>query len=165
MDNTEAQPSTELPGNVLPSLTGEYLNGRKANLPSDAKGKVALLLFGFSYSSRFPVEQWAARWEDKYGLDARVAFYEIPMIGGLARLGKPFIDRGMRRGTPPEKHANVITVYSRTGPWKKLLQVTDDKLAYVVLIDAQGVVRQSFSGPYSEAAFNDLTKVVRSLLP
>lgn len=165
MESEQAQPSTKLVGIVLPSLKGEYLTGRKADLPADATGKIALLLFGFSYSSRFSVEQWAARWEDKYGSDPSLTFYEIPMIGRLARLGKHFIDRGMRRGTPPEKHAHVITVYGRTRNWKKLLQVTDDKLAYVVLIDVGGKVRWSFCGSYSEATFNGLSKVVQSLLP
>ena len=44
----------------------------------------------------------------------RVTFFEIPMIGGLARMGKWFIDSGMRRGTPKADHENVITVYGGT---------------------------------------------------
>ena len=43
-----------------------------------------------------------------------MTFFEIPMIGGLARMGKWFIDSGMRRGTPKADHENVITVYGGT---------------------------------------------------
>lgn len=49
-----------------------------------------------------------------------VTFFEVPMIGGLATLGRWFIDRGMRSGTPVELHDRVITVDTGTGDWKGL---------------------------------------------
>ncbi len=96
-----ATPVAELSvGSPLPGLQGEFLTGRAAVLPQAASGRVALLLLGFTYDSRFAVEAWAKEFRKQFGLDPRVTFYEIPMIGGLARLGKWFIDGGMRRGTP-----------------------------------------------------------------
>lgn len=104
-------------GGELPELRGEYLSGRRAILPKDASGRVALLLFGFTYQSRFAVEAWAKRFRGDFEKNPQVTFYEIPMIGGMARLGKWFIDSGMRRGTPKADHENVITVYGGTDPW------------------------------------------------
>lgn len=43
-------------GETLPELKGEFLTGRAAVLPTAASGRVALLLIGFSYDSRFQVE-------------------------------------------------------------------------------------------------------------
>jgi hypothetical protein len=37
------------------------------------------------------------------------------MIGGLGTLGRWFIDRGMRKGTPMELRDHVITVYRGAG--------------------------------------------------
>ena len=73
-------------GEGLPELRGEYLSGRKAILPQDASGRVALLLFGFSYQSRFAVEAWTKRFRGDFEKNPLVTFYEIPMIGGMARL-------------------------------------------------------------------------------
>jgi len=87
-------------GDPLPKLRGEFLTGRTADLPQAASGRVALLLLGFTYDSRFAVEAWARRFREQFETDSRVTFYEIPMIGGLARLGKWFIDSGMRRAPP-----------------------------------------------------------------
>src|SRR4051812_18635331 len=87
-------------GDRLPELRGEFLSGRPAVLPDAAAGKVALLLLGFSYDSRFAVEAWGKKFRAQFETDPRVTFYEIPVIGGLARLGKWFIDSGMRKGTP-----------------------------------------------------------------
>ena len=87
-------------GDPLPTLRGEFLTGRTAVLPQAAAGRVALLLLGFSYDSRFAVEAWAGKFREQFHRDPRVTFYEIPMIGGLAWMGKWFIESGMRRGTP-----------------------------------------------------------------
>jgi len=98
-------------GERLPVLRGEFLTGREAVLPQAAYGRVALLLLGFTYESRYSVEAWAARFREQFHSDPRVTFYEVPMIGGLARLAKWFIDSGMRRGTPRGDYEHVITVY------------------------------------------------------
>ena len=50
-----------------------------------------------------PGTRWkpgAKRFRQEFEKNPKVTFYEIPMIGGMARLGKWFIDSGMRRGTP-----------------------------------------------------------------
>lgn len=149
----------------LPTLRGEYLSGRKAELPKDASGKMALLLMGFSYQSRFAVEAWTKRFREDFEKDTRVTFYEIPMIGGMARMGKWFIDSGMRRGTPKSDHENVITVYGGTDVWKKSLNVGDESLAYLILLDPTGRIVWRHDGKYDLAQYELLAKELRSKLP
>jgi len=150
-------------GENLPELRGEYLSGRKAILPKDAAGRVALLLVGFSYQSRFAVEAWTKRFREDFGKNPQVTFYEIPMIGGLARLGKWFIDSGMRRGTPQADHEHVITVYGGTEPWKQRLAVTAEDFAYLVLVDQKGIVAWRHAGPFEETSYQSLALEVRKL--
>ena len=148
-------------GAGLPDLRGEYLSGRKAALPKDASGRVALLLFGFSYQSRFAVDAWTKRFRQEFEKNQQVTFYEIPMIGGMARLGKWFIDSGMRRGTPKVDHENVITVYGGTEPWKQRLGVKIEDSAYLVVLDQKGNVAWRHSGPFEEAQYEALAAQVR----
>jgi hypothetical protein len=153
-------------GDTLPTLEGNFLTGRDAVLPAAAHGRVALLALGFTYGSRDAVEAWVGRYRRAFAADsAAVTFYEIPMIGGLGRLGKPFINRGMRGATPVALHENVITVYGGTGPWKERLGFEDQRRdeAYLVLIDRAGVARWIHGGPFDEAAFRELEGVVRGL--
>jgi hypothetical protein len=146
-------------GDPFPRLEGEFLTGRKAVLPEAAEGRLALVLMGFTYNSRFQVEAWAE--EVKPGLVARddATFYEVPVIGGMARLGKWFIDSGMRRGTPRELHENVITVWGGVDRWKRLMGFSPraEHDAYVALIGGDGRVRWLHRGPPSEAALEALT--------
>jgi hypothetical protein len=122
-------------GDQLPPLKGEFLSGRTAVLPHAASGRVGLLMLGFTYDSRFQVEAWAKRFRQDFGAKPAFTFFEIPMIGGMARMGKWFIDSGMRRGTPKTDHENVITVYGGTDDWKLRVGLNDPKAACLVLID------------------------------
>jgi hypothetical protein len=150
-------------GDVFPDLTGEFLTGRKATLPAAAQGRVAMVALGFSYGSRFAVEQWSKRFRAEFSGNPRATFYEVPMIGGMGRIGRVFIDRGMRKGTQRELHENVITVYGGTGPWKERLAVSDDKWAYLALIDGRGVVRWLHAGLFDEGHFREMAAIARQL--
>ncbi len=153
------------PGQPLPPLQGEFLSGRKATLPDAARGKLSLYLIGFSYDSRFPVEAWAARFKKDYLSRPGITFFEVPIIGGLGMLGKPFIDSGMRRGTPPTLHENVLTVYGGAGALRKAFAVKNDKHAVVVLCDREGFAQWIWEGPFGEARYNSLQSPIDRLLP
>jgi hypothetical protein len=147
-------------GQRLPELRGEFLTERKAVLPEAASGRTALLLLGFTYDSRFAVEDWAKHFGERFRGRPDVTFYEIPMIGGIARLGKWFIDSGMRKGTPREAHENVITVYGGTDAWKKRTGYKDPKAAYLILINAAGDVVWRHQGGFDTKALDSLAAVV-----
>jgi len=157
-----AQPMSELPvGSVLPVLKGEYLNGKKALLPDDVKGRQALLLMGFTYDSRYDVEAWAKAFRAQRIPDERVTFFEIPMIGGMGRMAKWFIDGGMRRGTPKEDHGHVITIYGAPDYWKNLAGMKNEKLACVILLNSDGAVQWKHSAGFSDAALAELMTAIR----
>lgn len=160
-----AAPVPELAvGDQLPPLKGEFLSGRTAVLPQAASGRVALLMLGFTYDSRFQVEAWAKRFRQDFGTQSEVTFFEIPMIGGMARMGKWFIDSGMRRGTPKSDHENVITVYGGTNAWKQRVGLNDPKAAYLILIDQQGRVAWRIAGSLDEQRYRALSSEVSRLL-
>jgi hypothetical protein len=146
-------------GSVMPDLQGEFLTGRKARLPEAGRGKISLVAIGFTYESRFAVEAWVKRYREAYGEDPQFTFFEVPMIGGMARLGKWFIDSGMRKGTPKQQHENVITVYGGVDPWKNRLGHQDPKAAYLLLLDQQGkVIWRHAAQQVAEGAFDRLQR-------
>ncbi len=151
-------------GDQLPPLKGEFLSVRTAVLPQAASGRVALLMLGFTYDSRFQVEAWAKRFRQDFGTESGVTFFEIPMIGGMARMGKWFIDSGMRRSTPKTDYENVITVYGGTDVWKQRVRLIDPKAAYLILIDQHGRVAWRSAGDLNEQRYSALSSEVSRLL-
>ena len=152
-------------GDRLPPLEGQFLTGRDAELPRASSGQVALVAMGFTYKSRFPVEAWGSWYRATIGARSDITFFEVPMIGGLATLGRWFIDRGMRSGTPAELHDRVITVYKGTGDWKKRLDYNaeheDD--AYLIVVDRDGIVRWLHHGAFDQARTDGLRALLTSL--
>lgn len=151
-------------GDVMPPLRGDLLSGQEVVLPDAARGKVALFALGFSYGSRFAVEEWCGRFRSAYGSRVEVTLYEVPMMGGAARMGRWFIDGGMRRNTPRELHDRVLTVYGSTGGWKARLAVGDEAFAYLVLVDAAGRVAWLHAGLFDGARFDELRQATDALL-
>jgi hypothetical protein len=151
-------------GDLLPPLRGEFLTGQTAVLPQAASGRVALLMLGFTYESRFSVESWAKRFRQDFGTEPGVTFFEIPMIGGLARIGKWFIDSGMRRGTPEADRSNVITVYGANDAWRQRVGFHDPKAAYLILIGRRGRVVWRYAGSLDKKPYQQLSAEVLRLL-
>lgn len=151
-------------GEPLPELKGEFLTGKQAVLPAASQGRVALLALGFTYDSRFAVEAWVKRYRAEFPDKAKTTFFEVPMIGGMARLGKWFIDSGMRRGTPKADHENVITVFGGVDPWKERVGYKNEKDAYLILLDPEGKIRWMHHGGFDDTAFRALVEQVRGLL-
>ena len=147
---TVAPSAALVPGDRMPPLRGEFLSGRKAVLPDAASGRVALTALGFTHESRFAVETWIARFRQDFGTDSAVTFFEVPVLGGMARVARPFIDGGMRRGTPKALHENVITVYGGASEWKLRLGFREADDAYLLLLDRAGHVVWRHAGPFRE---------------
>lgn len=145
-------------GDHLPTLSGELLTKRPITLPQDTAGTHAVLFLGFTYASRTPVEAWGGWFKDTFGSQPHLTYFEVPVIGGAGRLARWFIDSGMRRGTPAALHEHVITVYHDVGAWKARLGVddTNDKDAFVVVVDATGRVAWSAHGPFTRQRADDL---------
>jgi hypothetical protein len=150
-------------GQRMPPLKGDLLSGKPGVLPDMAAGQTTLVLFGFSYDSRFQVEAWAEKFRARYGAARDVTLFEVPMMGSAARLGRWFIDSGMRKNTPPDLHGRVMTVYGGNDDWKARVDFSAPNDAYLVLIDRQGIVRWLAHGPVSEERLQALSAVVDSL--
>jgi hypothetical protein len=155
----QAKPAAPLAvGDVFPRLEAEFLTGRKAVLPDAAAGKSALILMGFTYDSRYDVEAWVEHMGGDLGPNERVTYFQIPVIGGMGRMAKWFIDSGMRKGTPKALHENVITVYGGVDRWKKAMGFTKahEKSAYLALLGPDGRIQWMHHGGYSEDAMRAL---------
>lgn len=151
----QANPAARIAiGDVFPRLEAEFLTGRKAVLPDAAAGKFALVMMGFTYDSRFAVEKWAEGFRREFSTTDSVTFFEVPVIGGMGRLAKWFIDSGMRGGTPKELHENVITVYGGADRWKTVMGFTKDEenAAYLALLGPDGRVQWLHRGSFTDAA-------------
>ena len=151
-------------GAPFPQVKGELLTGGKVTLPAYGKGKVTMLAMGFTYDSRFSVEAYSNRFKSDFGNEPRCTFFEMPMLGGMAKMGKWFIESGMRRGTKKELHRNVITVYSGVDAWKKMTGYKEGNEAYLFLLDSEGRIVWMRHGGFSEDKYLEMKAAAGKLL-
>ena len=164
-DQAKPAPGRLAVGDAFPRLEAEFLTGRKAVLPDAAKGKVAFILMGFTYDSRYAVEKWAERFKADVTPGPDVTWFEIPVIGGMGRMASWFINSGMRKGTPKAFHENVITVYGGADRWKTAMgfsaQAEDE--GYLAVLDREGRIQWLHHGPASDGAVAELKGVIARL--
>ena len=149
-------------GDMFPRLEAEFLTGRKAVLPDAAAGKWALVMMGFTYDSRFAVEKWAEHVSREFSANDKLTFFEVPVIGGMGRMAKWFIDSGMRKGTPKALHGNVITVYGGADRWKTAMGFSkaDEHAAYLALLGPDGRVQWMHRGAFTDEAMAGLKTAI-----
>ncbi len=151
-------------GAMLPTLAGRNLAGEKVTVHEAARGRVTLLALGFTYDSRHAVDAWADRFRGEFHADSHVTCLELPMMSGVgARMGKPFIERGMRSGTPRALYRNVVVVWSGVGEWKQRLHAGDGRIAYLMLLDREGRLVWSGTGGRDVKGYEKLSARVRAL--
>ena len=153
-----------LVGKTLPTVSGTTLSGKTLTFPTDTLGKITLLVMGFSYDSRFDVEDWSEAFKERYGDNPQVEYFVMPMIGGVYRLFAPIIDEGMRRGSPPESYDHTVTVYGSIGPLREALGASGATDVWVYLLDRDGTVLFQHGGPFDEQRFEELSSLVDSTL-
>src|SRR5579871_1863296 len=67
----------------MPRVEGESLSGQKVVLPEAAKGKVAVLIFGFTRASKAPTSEWGKKLSADFGSRSRFELYQLPVLEGV----------------------------------------------------------------------------------
>jgi hypothetical protein len=141
-------------GDVFPEFGGQTISGRAVTLPEAGKQWVAI--FGFSRASGDDARRWREH-ADKLGC------YGIIMLESVPRLLRGMVASGIKSGMPPDVRDRTVIYYKEEAIWKQRLAVSDDKRAYVVLVDASGRVLWTNSGPFTEVELGKLLLLSKKL--
>jgi len=142
---------------IIPIPYSLVLSVRHFQLPQDFQGERNLLLIAFERGQQKDIDTWLAQMKRYADLDKGFCYYEIPTIESMNRLMRWFINTGMRSGIPDKKaRERTITLYIDKEPFKKSLQIPDEKKIYAMVVDRSGNVLWRATGPYDEANGNRL---------
>ncbi|MDO5840037.1 hypothetical protein [Methanosarcina mazei] len=146
-------------------MTSKSLAGRVVHLPEEVKGKVTLVCIAFIRSAQSMIDSWARPFEQEFGKDRRFTVYEVPMINKGWKVLSRMIDSGMRGGIPVEKHDNVVTFYGDYSGYRNALGMENTELAYVFLLDQEGVICWKGEGYSSHETEKKLLSTAMALRP
>src|SRR5262245_57617061 len=134
-------------GTEFPPLEGTTLSGEAASLPRDTRGHPAMLIIGFSKAASKITRPWldGCRALAVKSSGGTVNCYDIRMVEEVPRFFRGMMERGMRSGLPVDLQRQTLLVYSDNDAWRGRVGAVDDKTAYVIGCDKEGIVRVTAS--------------------
>ncbi|WP_269851480.1 hypothetical protein [Methanosarcina horonobensis] len=164
-EHGSSKAETGIIGQPFPEIKSKSLSGRVLTLPEEVKGKVVLVCIAFMRSTQSMINSWVQPFEQEFGKDGRFAVYEVPMINAGWKIFSGMIDSGMRGGIPAEKHGRVVTFYGDYSGYQKTLGMENTNLAYIFLLDQEGIIRWKGQGHSSPETEKELLKAAMTLKP
>jgi hypothetical protein len=148
---------------VFPPVTAPNLEKKIMSLPQDFSGDLNLVLVAFERDQQREADSWLEAAPELFKKYPGIPCYEIPTLHKDYRLGRFFIDRGMRSGiSDTAKRAHTITLYIDKVPFEQSLKIPDEKWTAILLVNRQGNVRWRGTGLYTDIKGNSLKAFLKT---
>jgi hypothetical protein len=147
----------------IPATHGTTFADTQITLPDDLRGKVGVLVLGFSKKSGDVCKGWGQRLEESYPNSREVMFYQIPVLESVPKLIRSMVLKSMKSGVPEAVQPHFMPTFSDEIAWKKVAQYANADDAYVLVVDGGGKVLWQTSGKITDAGFAALEEQVEAL--
>ena len=147
-------------GQRIPALHGVVLTGETVDLPDALKGKVGVLVVGFSQSSREQVTAWGKRLAGDYRDSNSILYYEMPVLASVPKLIRGWVLGKIKGSVPPRAQSRFLPVLDHEGEWKSVAGFGPADDAYILVVDGNGAVRWKTEGGASDASYAEVKRHV-----
>jgi hypothetical protein len=148
---------------VIPPVHGATFSGSPVDLPADLRGKVGVLVIGFSQGSRGDVTVWGKRLAEDYYDSPAVLYYEMPVLASVPKLMRGFVTGRIKAEVSDRGKTHFLPLDDHEPEWRTLTHYAVPDDAYVLLVDSSGVIRWQEHGPATDAAYAALRQQVEAL--
>lgn len=143
-----------------PALTGETID-----LPAALKGKVGVLVLGFSQGSRDEVTVWGRRLAGDFLNSNTVIYYEMPVLASVPRFLRGLVLRKLKDAVPARAQSRFLPILDHEAEWKTLAGFTTPDDAYVLLVDANGILQWTVQGRAIDLSYAKVKQRIANLQP
>ena len=146
---------------TFPQVTGDNLNGRHFEIPSQLDAPFNILLVAFYRGQQDDVNTWLDTASELVAEHANVEYYELPTINSGWGLARNWIDGGMRSGISHfGARDRTITLYTDTAKFRELAGIDSPDQIWVGVVDREGRVYWSARGRATEDSLRVLRQAV-----
>jgi ATP10 protein len=140
---------------VLPQSEARTLSEKKVTFPEALRGRITVIVIGFTHASRNTAAAWGKRIAQEFG-HSDVQYYQAAMLQDVPRLIRGMVTSGIRKGVPPSEHDRFLLLFDKEDEWKKIAQFSEPDAAYVLLLDREAKVVWSTHGNVDDNAVAEL---------
>jgi hypothetical protein len=146
----------------IPVVRGTSFGGQAVNLPMDLKGRVGVLVVGFSQGSRNAVKDWGLRLSADYEGSPVVMFYEMPMLAEVPRLLRGYVTAKIKDSVSERARPHFVPIVENEAGWRTITGYAGGNDAYAVVVDTTGVVRWQTHEKVTDRTYLNLKQAVES---
>lgn len=147
---------------VMLTIEGESLTGNKVSLPEAAKGKVAVLVFGFTKASKTATGAWADKLFADFDAQKGFALYQLPVLESVPGLIRGMVISSMKKGVRDNMRDHFVPILHGEAELKKLVSYKEPDDAYLVILDSVGNITEQKHGPFNDAVYAQLHSGIQS---
>ena len=149
---------------VMPRVQGESFAGRQVVLPDDARGRVAVLVFGFTKASKGSTSAWADKIFTEFGTQSGIELFQLPVLEDVPSFVRGMVTSSMKKGVKENLRDHFVPILQGESELKKLVSYKEPDDAYLVVLDPSGQIAQQMHGPFSDAKYEQLRKEIQTLM-
>jgi hypothetical protein len=149
----------------IPEVHGTTFAGETVALPDALRGKVGVLIVGFSQASRTEASDWGHKFADDPQRPAGLAYYEMPVLESVPRLLRGFVLKRIKESVSQRGQAHFLPVLEHEAEWKQVAGYSKPDDAYLLVVDGTGVVRWRTEGPLTDAAYAEVKRQAALVKP
>jgi hypothetical protein len=149
----------------IPAIHGTTFSDAKVDLPEDLRGKVGVLVLGFSQGSRDGVTVWGKRLAADYYDSPTVAYYEMPCLASVPKFMRGFVEGRIKASVSDRGRPHFLPLTEDEPSWRALAHYTAPDAAYILLVDGTGTVRWQTQGPPTDTTYAALQQQITALRP
>jgi hypothetical protein len=147
----------------IPDVHGTSLTNEAVNLPDALKGKVGVLIIGFSRGSRDGVASWGRRISTDYQDSDTVVYYEMPVLASVPGMVRGIILRSMKSSVPKQVQPRFVPIMNDEAAWQTLAHYGKPDDPYVLVVDGQGEILWQTQGQPTDSGYVELKQQVEAL--
>ena len=147
---------------AVPEAPVETLTGKRLELSRDVASGPAVLIIGFTKTSRAQTSEWSRRLQPEISKTSAVQVYEVAVIADVPRLMRGFVIGQIRGSVPKAIHSHFLLVKEQADVWRRLAGPGDEDAAYLVLLSRGEVVWRG-TGKLTEVGYQSLIQALKAL--
>jgi len=147
----------------IPTTHGMTFASNEVTLPDDLRGRVGVLVIGFSKASSAGSTAWGKRLALDYRDSTTVVYYQMPVLASVPSLVRPMVIHSIKSSVPAGEQARFVPVLDHETEWRALVHYGAPDDTYLVVVDGKGEVAWQMHGPVTDAAYAALKQQVEGL--
>ena len=149
----------------IPAAHVTTLDNHALNLPQDLPARATVLIIGFGRHSQDATTAWEKPVRLQLAHVPAIGFYDMAMLAEVPGFARPLVMRSVRKAVPDVLKPNFVPLVDHEDEWKQAAgyDAHSADSAYVLLVDAHGVIRWSTHEGYTPGGWQRLAEAARNL--